>query len=112
GSYDFILTARDADINGGGTVDKFRMKITNHANGALVYDNQFGSPDTSVASTALAGGSIVIHPTPSGKNVGSTASALSGDGSESPGAESGAGSPDGMTLPLEYMLGQNAPNPF
>jgi hypothetical protein len=65
GDYGFILTAIDGSINGGGGVDRFRIKIwDNNNNGAIVYDNQMGSDDTSALTnpgTALGGGSIVIH---------------------------------------------------
>ncbi|HEY6948784.1 MAG TPA: hypothetical protein VI297_08210, partial [Gemmatimonadales bacterium] len=54
GSYGFILTAID------GSPDKFRIKITT-AGGGLVYDNQLNAPDTADPTTALGGGSIVIH---------------------------------------------------
>jgi hypothetical protein len=55
GNYGFILTATD-DIP-----DRFRIKIWNIATGKIVYDNQIGSPDNANPSTAIAGGSIVIH---------------------------------------------------
>lgn len=49
-------------INGGGGVDKFRIKIWDKNNGdAIVYDNQMGMDDNGTPSTALAGGSITIH---------------------------------------------------
>jgi PKD repeat protein len=59
--YKFVLTAYDGDVNGGGGVDKFRMKITK--NGVVVYDNRVGaSDDIDLANpTAIGGGSIVIH---------------------------------------------------
>lgn len=55
GEYGFMLTAID------GSPDRFRIKIWNIADGATVYDNQVGESDTSDSTTALAGGSIVIH---------------------------------------------------
>ena len=61
GDYGFLLTANDGQIVGGGGVDRFRIKIWNKATGAVVYDNQLGDPDTGSATTALGGGSIVIH---------------------------------------------------
>jgi hypothetical protein len=62
GNYGFMLTAIDGQINGGGGVDKFRIKIWDKNNGdAIVYDNQIGSPDGADPSTALGGGGIVIH---------------------------------------------------
>jgi PKD repeat protein len=62
GNYGFMLTATDGQVNGGGGVDKFRIKIWDKNNGdAVVYDNQAGEGDDSHAGTALGGGSIVIH---------------------------------------------------
>ncbi len=62
GSYGFMLVAIDGAVNGGGGVDKFRIKIWDpNNNGLVVYDNQLGGTDDSSASTALGGGSIVIH---------------------------------------------------
>jgi hypothetical protein len=62
GDYGFLLTARDGQANGGGGVDKFRIKIWDKTNnGGLVYDNQMNDPDDAEATTALGGGSIVIH---------------------------------------------------
>ena len=59
--YKFVLTAYDGDVNGGGGIDKFRMKITK--NGVVVYDNRVGaSDDIDLANPlAISGGSIVIH---------------------------------------------------
>jgi hypothetical protein len=59
--YKFVLTAYDGDVNGGGGIDKFRIKITK--NGVVVYDNKVGaSDDIDLANpTAISGGSIVIH---------------------------------------------------
>jgi hypothetical protein len=63
GSYGFLLTATDGDINGGGGVDKFRIKIVEKASGQVVYDNvPNGSDDIDTANPmAIGGGSIVIH---------------------------------------------------
>lgn len=61
GSYGFMLTAIDGQISGGGNVDKFRIKIWDLGTGSIVYDNQVGDADDAVLSTALGGGSIVIH---------------------------------------------------
>jgi len=100
--YDFMLTARDAELDGAGSnSDKFRMKIIHHATDAVVYDNQFGTPDTSAATTALGGGSIVIHQVKGGNSVPvSPASLRAGDAT----LESTTG--------LEFSMAQNAPNPF
>lgn len=59
--YGFMLTAIDGQINGGGNVDKFRLKIWDLDGGGVVYDNQIGGADDSDPSTAISKGSIVIH---------------------------------------------------
>jgi hypothetical protein len=61
--YGFLLTATDGQVNGGGGVDKFRIKIWRMSDGAIVYDNSFGSSDDLDAANpqAIAGGSIVVH---------------------------------------------------
>jgi hypothetical protein len=65
GSYDFLLTAVDGQVNGGGGVDRFRIKITNKLSGQVVFDNQWGDDDDGPVNTALdkvnGNGSIVIH---------------------------------------------------
>jgi hypothetical protein len=62
GDYAFMLTATDGKVNGGGGVDKFRMKVWNKTTGASVYDNAPGSDDIDTSNQmALAGGSITIH---------------------------------------------------
>lgn len=61
GNYGFMLTAIDGQISGGGGVDKFRIKIWHLGTGSTVYDNQMGDADDAGLSTALGGGSIVIH---------------------------------------------------
>jgi len=59
GDYYFMLTAIDGQVSGGGGVDKFRIKIWGDS--GLIYDNHIGAADTEAPSTALGGGSIVIH---------------------------------------------------
>lgn len=61
GSYGFIVTANDGQVNGGGGVDKFRIKITDKATGQVVYDNQMGEAEDAGATTGLGGGSITIQ---------------------------------------------------
>ncbi len=61
GSYGFLLTGVDGDVDGGGEIDKFRIKIWDLSTDAVVYDNQLGTDDTGYESTALGGGSITIH---------------------------------------------------
>jgi len=62
GNYGFIVTVNDGQEPGGGGVDRFRIKIWNINNGnAVIYDTQPGDPDSAAPTTALGGGSIVIH---------------------------------------------------
>ncbi|MEK7786663.1 MAG: PKD domain-containing protein [Chloroflexota bacterium] len=61
GDYGFMLTAIDGQIKGGGGVDKFRIKIWDKTTGDIVYDNLMGAADTADPTTAIDGGSIVIH---------------------------------------------------
>ncbi|MGN6296327.1 MAG: T9SS type A sorting domain-containing protein [Ginsengibacter sp.] len=67
GSYSFMISAIDGSINGGGGTDKFRIKIQT-AGGGVVYDNNFGISDNADPTTALGGGSIVIHSTGNNKS--------------------------------------------
>jgi hypothetical protein len=59
GNYEFMLTAIDGQVSGGGGVDKFRIRIWNDS--GVIYDNQMNAPDDSDPTTAIGGGSIVIH---------------------------------------------------
>jgi len=59
--FGFMLTARDSALPGGGTSDTFRIKIWSIASGGVVYDNQPGADVDADPTTALGGGSIVIH---------------------------------------------------
>jgi hypothetical protein len=63
GDYNFMVIATDGDINGGGGIDKFRIKIWDDSNNncIVLYDNQMGAGETVAPITALGGGSIVIH---------------------------------------------------
>jgi len=56
-----MLTATDGQINGGGDVDKFRIKIWDKATDEVIYDNQMGNADDADATMAIEDGSIVIH---------------------------------------------------
>ena len=62
GSYKFIISAIDGQINGGGT-DKFRIKIWEEIGGVenVIYDNQITAEVGADPTTLLGGGSIVIH---------------------------------------------------
>ena len=59
GDYKFMLSAIDGQLNGGGSVDKFRIKIWDSS--SIIYDNQLGADDNAEPTTAIAGGQIVIH---------------------------------------------------
>ncbi len=61
GDYNFLLTATDGQVSGGGGVDKFRIKISGP--GGVVYDNVHGVSDDMDAANPqeIGGGSIVIH---------------------------------------------------
>lgn len=61
GNYGFMLTAIDGQINGGGGVDKFRIKIWDKQSGNIVYDNQMHAAEDADPTTDIGGGSIVIH---------------------------------------------------
>ena len=62
GNYGFELTAWDGQEQGGGGTDRFRISISDLTRGnVVVYDNQIGSPVGDDPTTALGGGSIVIH---------------------------------------------------
>ncbi|MFH0897151.1 MAG: PKD domain-containing protein, partial [Candidatus Bathyarchaeota archaeon] len=61
GDYGFLLTAIDGQYNGGTGLDRFRIKIWDKATGDIVYDNQMKALDTDDPTTAIVGGSIVIH---------------------------------------------------
>ena len=100
--YGFMLTAIDGAVSGGGGTDKFRMKITDQASGALVYDNQLGAADKDDPTTVLGGGSIVIQKT-GGAAAGSTAS---------PSAAIPTGDTAEGAVLTTHELHQNGPNPF
>jgi probable HAF family extracellular repeat protein len=59
GSYTFLITAVDGQLPGGSGVDLLRVKIWSA--GGVIYDNKAGASDADTPSTALGGGSIVIH---------------------------------------------------
>jgi hypothetical protein len=61
GDYGFLLTAIDGSVNGGGGVDKLRLKVWDKSTGNVIYDNQTGASETADPTTALGGGSVVIH---------------------------------------------------
>ncbi len=59
GSYQFMVTATDGQVSGGGGVDGFRIKIWDA--GGVIYDNKVGEGDDSNNTQAIGAGSIVIH---------------------------------------------------
>ena len=62
GKYGFMLTAIDAKLTPSTDADLFRVKIWDkHAGDAVLYDNQAGAGDDADPTTAIGGGSIVIH---------------------------------------------------
>ena len=58
--YTFQLNGIDGQVNGGGGVDKFRIKIKD-SGGAVIYDNQLDAGDNADPTTILVGGSIKIY---------------------------------------------------
>jgi titin len=62
GNYGFMLTAIDAALTPSTDEDLFCIKIWDKYNGeAIVYDNQMGDSDDADPTTAIGGGSIVVH---------------------------------------------------
>jgi len=61
GNYGFMLTAIDEKLTPSTDVDMFRIKIWDKDTDAVVYDNQIGDGDDADLTTAIGGGSIVIH---------------------------------------------------
>ncbi len=67
GSYQFMLTAVDGQISGGGGVDRFRIKIWHYdatkETDVVDYDNQIDPSTIGTVNegTKIGGGSIVIH---------------------------------------------------
>ena len=59
--YNFVLTLIDGQLNGGGGVDKFRIKIWNKTTGAIVFDSQMGESDAVDPRPVGTGSSIVIQ---------------------------------------------------
>jgi hypothetical protein len=85
GAYDFKLTGTDGQADGGGGVDKFRIKIWDSATSDVVYDNQLNDDDDADATDEIKGGSITIH---------------NGGGASKP------------AIASVFELEQNLPNPF
>jgi PKD repeat protein len=98
GSYAFLVSAVDGDDIGGGAVDRLRIRITNQATGAVVYDNQMGAADTAIATGPITGGDVNVR-LPNG-GVGHLATVQPSLEPAAPGLSSA------------FELAQNWPNPF
>lgn len=62
GDYGFMLSAVDAALTPSTSEDRFRIKIWDkNAGDVVVYDNQMDDDDNADVTTAIGGGSIVIH---------------------------------------------------
>jgi len=62
GNYGFMLSAIDEKLTPSTNVDLFRIKIWDKdAGDAIVYDNNMGDAENDDPTTAIGGGSIVIH---------------------------------------------------
>lgn len=61
GPYNFILTMVDGQSQGGGGVDRIRMKIWHKVSGKVIYDTQPGQSDAVDPTTPLGSGSIVLQ---------------------------------------------------
>ena len=62
GKYGFVVTVVDGKQSGGDGADRARLKVYDQNRGnAVVFDSQPGAPDNADPTTALGGGSIVIH---------------------------------------------------
>jgi hypothetical protein len=110
GSFGFMVSAIDGQVNGGGGYDKFRIKIWDKNNGdAIVYDNQLGADDNADATTGLGGGSIVIHtPAPKGGKNGNNSSA-EGEFVQETLALDAYPNPMRSTVTVRFYNPQNAP---
>ncbi len=60
GDYGYMITAIDGNRQGGGGIDRFRIKIWD-ADDQVVYDNQMGADDDADPTTGLTRGRITIH---------------------------------------------------
>jgi hypothetical protein len=61
GSYKFMVSAIDGQENGGVGPDTFRIKITDSVTGGVIYDNLMNTSENADPTTAIGGGSIVVH---------------------------------------------------
>ena len=62
GNYGFLLKAVDADLTPSTDVDLVGIRIWDGDNGdAIVHDNEMEAAEDADPTTAIGGGSIVIH---------------------------------------------------
>jgi parallel beta-helix repeat protein len=62
GNFCFMISAIDEKLTPSTTIDLFRIKIWDKANGdAIIYDNGLDAPEDSDPTTPIMGGQIVIH---------------------------------------------------
>ena len=59
GAYDFLLTAIDGALPGGGGQDAFRIRVS--SSDGVLYDNRRGDDPQASSAQAIDSGSIVIH---------------------------------------------------
>jgi len=60
GPYNFILTMIDGQTEGGGGVDRIRLKVWHKVTGQVVYDTQPGASDAANPTTAVGTGSSIV----------------------------------------------------
>ena len=72
----FTMTVVDGQVDGTG-IDKIRMKIYNKNNGTVIYDNQFGSGDATLPTSAVGANSTIVI---SGNNANVTSAATNQKG--------------------------------
>jgi flagellar hook capping protein FlgD len=93
--YRFSLSATS------GSPHRFRMRITNHATGAVVYDNQRGDSEAAAPTAVLGGGSLEI-----------TAASAASRAQVAAGAARASAAEPAAGADLGFVLAQNFPNPF
>ena len=59
--YAFMLTTIDGKTTRYGTVDLLRIKVWKQSTGALVYDNQRGTPESAAPTRSIGGGGIAVQ---------------------------------------------------
>lgn len=61
GDFGFQVTGIDGQVNGGGGIDQFRIKIWDKLDDQVIYDNKLGTDDTSYDAQEIGGGSVTVH---------------------------------------------------